>query len=104
MTKKYDCILSFGDSHVAGFELFSDSALADYLQGKITLEQSDSYGKSLAFPKILGDRLGIPCYNFALSGGSNSRSIRLLIKSLGQYNNPLIVCILCKYFYLCNHL
>jgi hypothetical protein len=91
MTKKYDCILSFGDSHVAGFELFSESALADYLQGKITLEQVDSYGKPLAFPKILGDRLGIPCYNFALSGGSNARSIRLLINSLGQYSNPLIL-------------
>jgi len=91
MTKKYDCILSFGCSHVAGCELFLEAPLADYLQGKITLEQLDSYGKTLAFPKILSDRLGIPCYNFALSGGSNARSIRLLINSLGQYSNPLIL-------------
>lgn len=80
--KSYKKILAFGDSHVAGCELSSDNIFENYLAGKISLEDADSYGKQLAFPKKLEDLTGIPCENYALSGGCNQRSVRKLLESI----------------------
>lgn len=82
-------ILAFGDSHVAGCELSSSSTLDDYLQGKISLEQADAPGKLLAFPQKLADMLDVPCENYALTGGSNDRSLRKLTETIEE--NCLVI-------------
>jgi len=83
--KSYKKILAFGDSHVAGCELSSATIFEDYLAGKITLEDADNYGKQLAFPNILGKLTDTLCENYALSGGSNQRSVRKLLEAI-DYN------------------
>jgi hypothetical protein len=89
--KYFESVLAFGDSHVAGCELDNKYNLDDYLTGRITIEQADFSGKELSFPKIIADELGVPCYNYAMSGGSNSRSLRLLIQAVQQYPNSLVL-------------
>jgi hypothetical protein len=61
------------------------------LSGRITIEQSDEAGKNLSFPKIIAEHLNIPCYNYAMSGGSNARSLRLLIQSVQLHPNSLVL-------------
>tara|TARA_B110000977_G_C11077048_1_gene491605 strand:- start:1850 stop:2521 length:672 start_codon:yes stop_codon:yes gene_type:complete len=80
--KQYKTVLAFGDSHTAGCELASVNTLEEYLQGTVTLEQADDPGKKLAYPQKLADLLGIPCENYALTGGSNERSLRKLIENI----------------------
>jgi hypothetical protein len=87
----FESVLAFGDSHVAGCELANRYDLADYTSGSISIEQADASGKELAFPKIISDKLGIPCYNYAMSGGSNARSLRLLIQAVQQHPNSLVL-------------
>lgn len=89
--KKYNSVLAFGDSHVAGCELTNGQELSQYLNGDITIEQADAPGKKLAFPQLVAQELGVPCYNFAITGGSNDRSIRLLAKALQVHSNSLIL-------------
>jgi len=73
---RFDCILAFGDSTVAGTELDND----------VFYE-----AKHKSFPAILGQRLGIPVHNFAWPGGSNDRSFRLLPEKLLQHPNSLVI-------------
>lgn len=89
--KHFQSVLAFGDSHVAGCELSSKYSLEDYTSGKITIEEADAPGKELSFPKIIADSLHIPCYNYAMSGGSNARSLRMLIKAVQQHPNSLVL-------------
>ena len=89
--KKFKSVLAFGDSHVAGCELSSKYTLDDYTSGKISIEEADNPGKELAFPKIVADTLNVPCFNFAMTGGSNSRSLRKLVESIQQYPNSLVL-------------
>ena len=89
--KHFESVLAFGDSHVAGCELDNTYNLEDYLSGRITIEQADEYGKSLSYPKIVAEHLNIPCYNYAMSGGSNARSLRLLIKAVQTHPNSLVL-------------
>jgi hypothetical protein len=89
--KNFNSVLAFGDSHVAGCELANKYNLDDYLSGRITIEQADASGKELAFPKIVADAFGIPCYNYAMSGGSNARSLRLLIQAVQEHPNSLVL-------------
>lgn len=89
--KHFESVLAFGDSHVAGCELDNTYSLDDYLSGSITIEQADESGKQLAFPKIVADRLNVPCYNYAMSGGSNPRSLRLLIQAIQTHPNSLVL-------------
>lgn len=91
--KKYSCILAFGDSNVAGAEIDGKGKEYMFLLGsnKMTIEQMDDLTKPLAFPQIVADKLNIPCHNFAMSGGCNERSLRLLIKNIPNYNNCLIL-------------
>jgi hypothetical protein len=89
--KHFESILAFGDSHVAGCELDYRYNLQDYLEGNITIEQADAPGKELSFPKIIADHLNVPCYNYAMSGGSNARSLRLLIHAVQEHPNSLVL-------------
>lgn len=89
--KKFNSVLAFGDSHVAGCELSNEYNLDDYLSGRITIEQADAAGKELAFPNIVANTLDIPCYNYAMSGGSNARSLRLLIQAVQEHPNSLVL-------------
>jgi hypothetical protein len=89
--KYFESVLAFGDSHVAGCELAGYGGLQDYSSGKITLEELDSPGKEFSFPKIVEDKLKVPCYNFAMTGGSNARSLRLLIDAVQKYPNSLVL-------------
>ena len=89
--KNYESVLAFGDSHVAGCELSDEYSLQDYISKQITIEEADAPGKELAFPKIIADALNIPCYNYAMSGGSNSRSLRLLTRAIQEQPNSLVL-------------
>lgn len=91
MVKKFNSVLAFGDSHVAGCELSNQYTFEDYTRGKITIEQADDSGKKSAFPQVVANKLNIPCYNYAMTGGSNARSLRLLIKALQEHPNSLVL-------------
>ena len=75
---KYDYLLAFGDSTTAGCELIPDST--DWEEAK-----------KLSFPNQLANKLNIPCINFAMPGGSNDRSLRLLPEALLKYPNSLVL-------------
>jgi hypothetical protein len=89
--KHFESVLAFGDSHVAGCELDNQYNLDDYLSGNITIEEADASGKLLAFPQRVADHLNVPCYNYAMSGGSNARSLRLLIQAVQTHPNSLVL-------------
>lgn len=89
--KHFKSVLAFGDSHVAGCELSDIAELVKYLKGTISLEEADAPGKKLAFPQIIADKLNIPCYNYSMSGGSNARSLRLLVKAIQDHPNSLVL-------------
>jgi hypothetical protein len=93
VSRKFKSVLAFGDSHVAGCELSLKVrySFEDYSSGKITIEEADSIGKEYAFPKIVADELNVPCYNYAMTGGSNDRSIRCLIKAVQEHPNSLVL-------------
>lgn len=88
---KYKSVIAFGDSHVAGCELSQDNVIKEYLTGKITLEQMDNAGKPLSFANTVAAHLGVPCYNYGLSGGSNERSMRLLPQALAEHPDSLVL-------------
>jgi len=89
--KYFQSVLAFGDSHVAGCELAGQGGLDDYTQGKLTIEELDAPGKVLAFPQIVANQLKVPCYNYAMTGGSNARSLRLLTKAVQEHPNSLVL-------------
>jgi hypothetical protein len=89
--RNFKSVLAFGDSHVAGCELSNDISLSDYLSGQVTLEQADAPGRKLAFPAKVAEKLNIPCYNYALTGGSNARSLRKLISAVQEHPNSLVL-------------
>lgn len=88
---QYSSVLAFGDSHVAGCELLGQELVTDYIKGNLSLEEMDSKTKPFAFPNLVANSLNIPCYNYALSGGSNARSLRLLPKALADHPNSLVL-------------
>lgn len=89
--KHFHSVLAFGDSHVAGCELSDKYSFEDYTSGKVTLEEADSAGKQLAFPQLVANELKVSCYNYAMTGGSNSRSLRLLVRALQEHPNSLVL-------------
>ena len=89
--KTYKSILAFGESHIAGCELGGHKLLEDFMSGKISLEDMDSKTRDLSFPSILAKKLNIPCFNFALSGGSNERTLRLLPTALTNHPDSLVI-------------
>jgi hypothetical protein len=92
--KKIKSVLAFGDSTPAGCELagpLEQFRTRAYLTGKKTIEELDAPGKLLTFPQKVADHLGVPCYNYAMSGGSNDRSIRLLIQAVKEHPDSLVL-------------
>ena len=89
--KNFKSVLAFGDSHVAGCELSHKLSIEECLRNNVSIETADEPGKQLAFPKIVADALGIPCYNYAMTGGSNARSLRLLVKALQDHPDSLVL-------------
>jgi hypothetical protein len=88
--KKFNQILAFGASHVAGYQLLpvDYSKLQD---GKLSLDTVDDASKMLAFPQHLANLLDIPCINYARTGSSDDRSLRLLPEALIQNPNSLVI-------------
>lgn len=91
---KIESVLAFGDSTAAGCELagpLEQFRTRAYLTGKKTIEELDAPGKLLTFPQKIANYLNVPCHNYAMSGGSNDRSIRLLIQAVLEYPNSLVL-------------
>jgi hypothetical protein len=90
--KNFESVIAFGDSHTSGCELIEDDAIVEQvLSGKIGIDFAEDDTKKLAFPQLVADQLNIPCYNFAMSGGSNDRSFRLLPKIVSENPNSLVL-------------
>ena len=92
--KKIKSVLAFGDSTPAGCELagpLEQFRTRAYLTGKKTIEELDAPGKLLTFPQKVADYLGVPCYNYAMSGGSNDRSLRLLVDAVQEHPDSLVL-------------
>jgi len=92
--KTIKSVLAFGDSTAAGCELagpLEQFRTRAYLTGKKTIEELDAPGKLLTFPQKVADYLNVPCCNYAMSGGSNDRSIRLLIEAVQEYPDSLVL-------------
>lgn len=88
--KKFQQVLAFGGSHTAGFKLFSHN-WTDVNNGVVSLTEVDHEGKRLAYPQHLADKLGIPCINYAMTGGSNDRFFRQLPEALIDHPNSLVL-------------
>jgi hypothetical protein len=91
--KQIKSVLSFGDSTASGAELAGPLPIRSraYLTGKISIEEIDAPGKLLTFPQKVADYLGVPSYNYAMSGGSNQRSIRLLTQAVKDHPDSLVL-------------
>ncbi len=92
--KIFESVLAFGDSTPAGCELAGNLEkfrTKEYKTGKVSIEEVDSPGKLLAFPQIVADHFNVPCYNYAMTGGSNDRSLRLLTKAVQDHPNSLVL-------------
>ena len=91
--KQIKSVLSFGDSTASGAELAGPLPIRSraYLTGKVSMEEIDAPGKLLTFPQKVADQLGVPCYNYAMSGGSNDRSLRLLIEAVQEHPDSLVL-------------
>jgi hypothetical protein len=91
----FESVLAFGDSNVAGCELAKplDETFRTraYKIGKVTAEELDAEGKVLAFPQRVADHFNVPCYNYAMTGGTNARSLRLLTQAVVEHPNSLVL-------------
>jgi hypothetical protein len=84
--KHYKSILAFGDSFFAGCELLENW---EHNHEFVSIHQADQYTKKLAFPQLLANKLDIPCYNYAMSGGSNARSMRNLFQAIQEHQSTI---------------
>ena len=83
--------MAFGDSHSAGAELLGSELVSKFISGSISAEEMDSFTKPYSYPNLVAENLGIPCYNYSMSGSSNARSIRLLPKALADHPDSLVL-------------
>jgi hypothetical protein len=90
--KNFESVIAFGDSHTAGAETIVNLEDLDLvLSGKKSQWAAEEVTKPVAFPAKVAAALGIPCFNYAMSGGSNDRSIRLLSEALLDHPNSLVL-------------
>ncbi|CAB4133679.1 hypothetical protein UFOVP257_401 [uncultured Caudovirales phage] len=100
---KYDYVLSFGDSTVAGTELIFQQT-PTFLKERLLplkhnldirkdadIQEDQLKEKELSFSNTLAKKFGIPCINFAIPAGSNDRNLRLLPEALLKYPNSLVL-------------
>ena len=88
--QKFSQLLAFGDSHTAG-HLTLPVDLDAIWTGTKSLESYDTESKEFAFPNILANRYNIKCTDYAMSGGSTDRSIRLLPQALAKNPNSVVL-------------
>jgi hypothetical protein len=88
--QNFSQLLAFGDSHTAG-HLTTSVDLDSLWTGAKKLEEYDNKSKEFAFPNILSKRYNISSTNYAMSGGSTDRSIRLLPQALANNPNSLVL-------------
>lgn len=91
--KQFKQILAFGDSFIAGTELNEDSfdTFVNIIVNRLSFNDVDNITKKLSFPAIIAEKLSLPYYNYAMTGGSNDRSVRKLIEIIKQYPDSLIL-------------
>jgi len=92
--KEFGAVLAFGDSNVAGCELaggLEKFRTRAYKTGTVSIEDVDAAGKLFAFPQMVADHFNVPCYNYAMTGSSNDRNLRLLAQSVQEYPNSLVL-------------
>jgi len=77
-------ILAFGCSHVAGCELREFDPAQSW-------QDYDDQCKPLSFTALMGQALNLPVSNWAMSGGSNERSLRLLTQNIDHRQPAIIV-------------
>jgi hypothetical protein len=90
----FESVLAFGDSNVAGCELaggLEKFRTRAYKTGKVLIEEVDAPGKLFAFPQMVADHFNIPCYNYAMTGSSNDRNLRLLSQAVQEHPNSLVL-------------
>lgn len=88
--QNFSQLLAFGDSHTAG-HLTAPVDLDLMWTGIKPLREYDDESKEFAFPNVLANRYKIPCTNYAMSGGSTDRSIRLLPQALANNPNSIVL-------------
>jgi len=90
---QYESILAFGDSNVAGAEAVphAQDLHRGVIQGQLTIHDVDAVTKPYSFANQLAALMGIPCHNFAMSGGSNDRSLRLLTQHIREHPRSLVL-------------
>ena len=89
--KQFKSVLAFGDSHTTGLELSGQKYLKQYFKNTISHKELDDITRHLAFPQHVADMLSVPCYNFGMSGCSNARNIRKLVKEIRKYPDSLVL-------------
>jgi len=91
--QQFESIIAFGDSNVAAAEAVPElkQHYDAWVRGKLTVHDVDALSKPYSFANCLADRMGIKCYNFAMSGASNNRSLRLLTQHIRHYPRSLVL-------------
>ncbi len=91
---KYNSILAFGDSFIAGCEL-GGKDMSYYTplleKGEIIYRELDVLTKPYSFPNLLAQKLNIPCYNYGMTAGCNERSLRILTNVIESHPNSLVL-------------
>jgi hypothetical protein len=92
-TSKIENVLAFGDSFVAGAEINLDwyHKFNLYITGNLNYNLLDECSKPYTSPDKVAKYFNVPCYNFAITGGSNDRSLRILTNEVTKYKNSLIL-------------
>lgn len=80
---RYHRVVAFGCSHVVGCEI------QPYLGGQIW--DYDQHCKPWAFPQELAQKLQMPCSNWAMSGGSNDRSLRIFSREAARMPASIVI-------------
>jgi len=84
-------IYAYGCSHSSGMELLGSELFLDYLQGRIDLEDMDDLTRPMSWPNRLAEFMGVVCCNRAMSGGSNTRTIRKIQQDLPTYTRDTVI-------------
>lgn len=87
-----DCILAFGDSHIAGFET------VPWDRRKCNIEEHQKETKTFSFPNLIANHFNVPCYNYSMVGSSNDRTLRLLPEKILLHKNPFVIIGHSEYF------
>lgn len=88
--KNFKQLIAFGGSHSAGYSLIPVDFELMY-KGKISVDEMDDITKQFSFPNLLAEKYNVPCYNYARTGASDDRSLRLLPEALLKHRDSLVL-------------